>query len=281
MRAENGHPGIPSTTPGRCSQIHPSGLVDRLANRVLYSTFDLGGHVDIGTLSEIEKLLVLQEHDVRIRQIERELRDIPERKKDEESRLATHKAEAAGAEEHQKGRQAAIKELELEVASRREKILKLRGQQMSLKTNKEFQAVDSEIRTVENEISELENKELELMALLEDANLALAARRKALTEEDAVVQRDVSAWDGRAKALEAELTGLRAKRTEAATHVRQTAWMGLYDRVFSRKDNALVPIENGVCGGCHMQLPPYVVHEMKKQDTLVTCNYCGRLLYNN
>ncbi|MCE9615606.1 MAG: hypothetical protein K8T26_15160 [Lentisphaerae bacterium] len=235
--------------------------------------------MDTGTLSEIGKLLVLQEHDVRIRQIERELRDIPERKKGEEQRLATHQADAAKADDHQKGRQAAIKDLELEVASKREQILKLRRQQVDLKTNKEFQAIDSEIKSVESAIAGLEDKELELMALLEEANQLLAASKRELADEASVVKRDVVAWDQRAAALEAEVATLRAQRDAAAALVQQKAWLALYQRVFSRKDNALVPIEGGVCGGCHLQLPPYVVHEMKKQGTLVTCNFCGRLLY--
>ncbi len=235
--------------------------------------------METGTDSEIGKLLALQELDVRIRQIERELKDIPERKKLEEDRLATHKQDATKAEDNQKGRQASIKELELEVESRRQKILKIRGQQAELKTNKEFQATESEIKSIQGEIKGLEDKELELMSNLEEANRQLGDRKKSLADEAAVVQRDVSVWDDRAASLEKEVAGLRAQRQDVVPHIRETAWLKLYERVFTRKDRALVPIEAGICGGCHMQLPPYVVHDVKKQGTLVTCNYCGRLLF--
>ena len=49
--------------------------------------------------------------------------------------------------------------------------------------------------------------------------------------------------------------------------------------IFPRKDRALVALEDGVCGGCHMQLPPYVVHATKKHSSIVLCEYCGRILY--
>lgn len=235
--------------------------------------------METGTESDISKVLALQELDVRIREIERELKDIPERKKLEEERLSTHKEEAAVADRNLKGRQAAIKELELEVQTRKERILKLRQQQMALKTNKEFKAVETEVSLAQSEIGGLEDRELEVMAALEEANRHLAGRKAALAEEAVVVQRDVSEWDQRAAGLESEVAELRSRRGALEPKIQARALLKLYERVFARKDRGLVPIDAGVCGGCHMQLPPYVMHELKKEGALVTCNYCGRLLY--
>ena len=89
-------------------------------------------------MSNIERLLALQEHDSRIRGIKKELRDIPERKELEIERLSGHKAALADAESTMKTQQAIVKELELEITARHEKIAKLRQQQFDLKTNKEF-----------------------------------------------------------------------------------------------------------------------------------------------
>ena len=56
-------------------------------------------------------------------------------------------------------------------------------------------------------------------------------------------------------------------------------WLDRYDQVFGRKDKALVPIQDGVCSGCHMKLPPYIIHDAKKRAEMVSCEFCGRLLY--
>ena len=230
-------------------------------------------------MSAIENLIKLQDQDIQIRDIERELRDIPKRKQLEQDRLAAHEREVAAATERVKALQAALKELELEVDSRREKIAGLRRQQMQLKTNKEFKAMDSEIVSVERDIREIEDRELNRMSEMDELNRDLQARKSELAEEKAVVDRDVSAWDERAGELEREVERLRSHRAEAAQGVDDAEMMALYERVFERKDRALVPLEDGVCGGCHMKLPPYVYHEISKQLGMVTCDFCGRLLY--
>ena len=73
----------------------------------------------------IEKLLVVQGHDVRIRAMEKEMRDIPARKEAEQARLEEHKAALAELGGELKAKQAAVKELELECDARRQKIDKL------------------------------------------------------------------------------------------------------------------------------------------------------------
>jgi len=91
-----------------------------------------------GNVSVIEQLLVVQEHDVRILQLEKEMRDVPARKERELERLNGHKAALAESEEALKAKQAELKQLEVETASNEEKIAKFRSQQLELKTNKEF-----------------------------------------------------------------------------------------------------------------------------------------------
>jgi len=230
-------------------------------------------------LSIIENLLAVQKHDLRIRSLKQELHDIPERKKIEQDRLESHRTEVGEAEELLKARQASIKELELEVDARKEKIAKLRQQQMELKTNKEFKAMEHEIKAVEDEISDLEDNELVLMSDVEQANGELSTKKQALEKEDAEVQRDVASWDERAGQLEKELETVEAERHTAVQLVDDPEVLGRYEQVLTRKDTALVPLVDGICGGCHMKLPPYVLHTAKRQDGGVCCDFCGRLLY--
>ena len=46
----------------------------------------------------------------------------------------------------------------------------------------------------------------------------------------------------------------------------------------AERDRALVNVENGTCTGCHMKLPPYLIHQARKQTEIVFCGYCGRML---
>jgi len=227
----------------------------------------------------IERILVVQQHDCRIRDIRKELADIPARKEQEQGRLDEHRAALSKAEEDLKLQQAEIKKLELEAESGRGKITKLRQQQMEIKTNKEFKAMATEIQGAELGISALEDRELGLMEDLEKARGVVDEKKKALAEEAAAVQADVEELDSRVAAIERELKDVESQREAAASEI-DAEWLSRYEHIFSRKkDIALVKLAGGVCGGCHMNLPPAVYHDTQKKDAMVCCNFCGRLLY--
>jgi len=51
-----------------------------------------------------------------------------------------------------------------------------------------------------------------------------------------------------------------------------------FAKVIETKGNAIVPLENGICMGCHFQVPVYIKDEVAKSKA-VTCTNCGRFLY--
>ncbi|NQT92990.1 MAG: hypothetical protein HQ559_09525 [Lentisphaerae bacterium] len=229
-------------------------------------------------MSAIEQLLRVQETDSRIRDLENEMRDIPARKTEEELRLHEHREALEQGEQDLMGVKARVKEQEVEVESRREKIGKLRTQQMELKTNKEFAAMDVEIKAVEREIKGLEDEELVLMEEQEAAMQEIDSRKRLLQEEEALVASDVQNWDKRVTEIEGELVGLKEERSRRVEGV-DPELLKRYESIFSRKRVALVSIEGGVCGGCHLKLPPYIIHSARKQLEMVVCDFCGRLLH--
>ncbi len=230
-------------------------------------------------MSIVDQLLVVQEHDMRILQIEKEMKDIPARKERELERLSGHKAALAESEEALKAKQAKLKQLEIDTGSKRDKIIKLRGQQIELKTNKEFKAMENEIKTIENSIKADEDRELEIMQEIEEARAAVEVSRKELEEENAEVQEDVKDLDERMAGLQAELDDEKAAREAAAAGV-DAEWLTRYKGILASKGgSALVSTANGVCGGCFMTLPPYLKHSAKKKTEMVICSFCGRMLY--
>ena len=230
--------------------------------------------------STIEKLLILQEHDSKLRDLLRQARDIPARKEEEKLRLKTHREAMDKAQENLRLRQADIKNVELEIKAKRDQMAKLRHQQFELKTNKEFKAMELEIHAVEIEISKLEDKELLLMEDVDLTKDAGEARSKALSQEQDVVDRDIKVLDERLLQVESEMAKIKLVRDQATAGI-DGQWLNHYGRVFERREKAVVPLENGVCGGCHMKVPPQVVQNTRRQSSvMVTCDHCGRLLYS-
>ena len=229
-------------------------------------------------MSDINDLLMVQQLDTKIMAIERELRDIPARKNEELTRLDEHKKSLEAANEGVKGKLSQIKQQELDVESCQQKITKFRQQQLDIKTNREFKAMETEVANVESKISGFEDQELVLMEELDALKASVAVRKADLVEEESAVNEDVVMLDGRAKELEAELGEEQGKREFAAKDINPE-WLERYNLVMRSKGTGLVKLEDGVCGGCHMKLPPALVHLVRRHDTMTTCDFCGRLLY--
>lgn len=230
-------------------------------------------------IPEIERLLALQDHDLRILRFEKELADVPQRKKAIDAMLDDHRQALVKAKEALKERLAEIKKAELEVEASREKIRKYREQQIQLKSNQEFRAMENEIAGVEKTIRQIEDRMLEMMETMETAQGEVRERESALKAEEVSVKREIDAAEQRAREVQAELEKARQGRPAMATGI-DTMRMQHYERIMkSKHEKALVPVEHGACGGCHMKLPPYQVHDARKQAAIVVCEYCGRMLY--
>lgn len=227
----------------------------------------------------IEKLLCVQDADIRLLRMSRELTDIPSRKKDIEARLGGHHAAVAAARETLKARQTDMRGLEGEIETHKAQIRKLREQQMQLKSNKEFKAMDLEIEVVQDRIRGVEEKVLTLMEAVEAAQQDIRLAEEGLKKEENALQADLKLMSQRAAEVEAEMARLQTERNSLAEQV-DAKWLRSYERIFkNKKDLVVFPVVNGICGGCHMKLPPSTIHAARKPSDVVVCDHCGKILY--
>lgn len=53
-----------------------------------------------------------------------------------------------------------------------------------------------------------------------------------------------------------------------------------YNRLRGRHSDAVVPVVDGACQGCFVQLPPAVLARLGNPRERVYCDHCGRILYS-
>ena len=83
----------------------------------------------------------------------------------------------------------------------------------------------------------------------------------------------------RVKLIETELARLQEERAVLIAQVDPEV-LERYERLLrSKGDLAVVAIKHGNCGGCHLNLPPQIVHNARAERELTSCSYCGRILY--
>jgi predicted nucleic acid-binding Zn-ribbon protein len=227
----------------------------------------------------IEKLLILQDRDRNILRVRTQLDHIePER------RVLQDKASgAASIFEAAKLRVKQIetdrKKLELDVEAKKQQIEKYSLQQFQTKKNDEYRALAHEIETCKQVIFEIENQQLDLMEKAEMAQKEVATATHAAGDARKLAEGQIAQLGQREQNLRKELGELEANRTALADAVDESA-RGRYERLLKSKGgNVMVGVQHGVCGGCHMKLPPAVLVACQGQQELVTCINCGRILY--
>lgn len=230
-------------------------------------------------MSIVQPLLFLQEIDARLRALQQEARDIPLRKEQEKSRLSGAQTALTEAQAAVKVAQVRVDEAELEVKVRRDKINTLRGQQISLKTNKEFAAMNLEIATIEGQIDTFESRQVMAMDNVVPARARVSDCEKQLQNDKLVVDGYLKELDTRLATVQAEIRQAEADRTEALKAV-PSAFAIVYARLLDRRWPPVATLEGNACGGCHLTQPPSVSHVVRRNNSLVVCQSCGRILYN-
>jgi predicted nucleic acid-binding Zn-ribbon protein len=230
-------------------------------------------------LEVIEKLLILQDRDRKIRRVQGGLTRIePERQ--------TLHARAAGAQSVLESAKMRVKQLEserkdqeLEVEAKKQQIARYSMQQFETRKNEEYRALQHEIDQCKEAIIKIEDHELELMEQAETAQKEVLSAAHAATEARKLADTQVAQLDAREQSLRKELAELGANRDELAGSVDEAA-RGRYERLVKNKgENIVVGVQHGVCGGCHMKVPPQLLVTCQAEKELVTCSNCGRILY--
>lgn len=229
----------------------------------------------------VRDLLVLQDCDQRIRSLSKDLKDIPRLELHAKSRLENETAAVNAAHERMRAVELKIKAVELDVQTRRTSITRIKDQQFATRKNEEFRALAHEAERYEKEVSALEDQELELMEQLDTIKPDLAAAQTELALTQKSIDEELAALHERAEAIKARLTELNTQRLDLIKPIDATT-LSLYDRLIKSKGgNAVVPMSEGICGGCHVRVVSGTIQSLKANQSITHCEQCGRILYQN
>lgn len=227
----------------------------------------------------IEKLLILQDRDRRIRRVRGELSHIGPERQMFQARAAEAQAALEQAKQRLKQLESDRKNLELEVEAKNQLITRYANQQLQTRKNEEYRALTHEIDTCKADIFKIEDQEIELMEQAEATQREIARATQAAAEGRKLADDQLAQLANREANLKQELATLETNREELAAAVDAGA-RARYDRLVKNKgENVVVGVQHGVCGGCHMRLQPQLLVQCQAQQEIVTCSNCGRILY--
>ena len=230
-------------------------------------------------LDAIEKLLILQERDRKIRRVEQELDRIGPERETLRAKAAAAQTRLESAKNRLKQIETERKRLELDVEGQKSQIEKYANQQLQTRKNEEYRALAHEIELCKETIIKIEDQEIALMEQGEAIQKEITRATQEVNETKKLVETQVAELDQREANLKKELADLQQGRTELAAAVDELT-RARYERLRKSKgENIIVGVHHGVCGGCHMKLPAQVLVSCRSQQEIVTCINCGRILY--
>jgi predicted nucleic acid-binding Zn-ribbon protein len=230
-------------------------------------------------LDVIEKLLILQDRDRKIHRVQQELAQIAPERESLRGRATTTQTQLDAAKNRVKQIESERKQLELDVEAKKTQINKYANQQLETRKNEEYKALAHEIETCKGDITKIEDREITLMEQAEAAQKEVARANGEANEAKKLADSQIAELGQREENFQKELATLQQGRAELASAVDETT-RNRYERLLKNKgDNAVVGIEHGVCGGCHMKLQQQLVVTCQGQKEIVTCSSCGRILY--
>lgn len=228
---------------------------------------------------QIELLANIQQKDNTLKQLREQIFQVPLRIEEKENRVR----ELAEYLETDKNRieetQKLQRQYEAEVDDGSERIKKSKGRLLSIKNNKEYQAVLKEIEEIKNENAQREDKILAFMEEQERLKQALNEQANELTNMRETFETEKTAIQAELKEAEKRLWKEEAQRREMAKAVG-TDVLRTYEHLKTRIGCPVVVLaKKTTCTGCNLNIPPQMYNELQKRDSLRFCPNCNRIIY--
>ena len=230
-------------------------------------------------LPDLERVIALQKLDTAAHDAHRRLAEAPERTAALDARLEAAKQQVADAKARVAENQAKRREIEKDVAVHQGRLSKFREQAMAVKTNQEYHAVQKEIGFAQTEIKTLEDRILELMLEADELNAAVKRSDKALAEDQKAVDTGKKTVAAETVELQASLEALAAER-RTITAALDAKVLETFERVAKQRHGvAVAEARDAICTICHVRLRPQVFNNVRRNDSIIQCDSCQRILY--
>ena len=172
------------------------------------------------------------------------------------------------------------KRLGMEIDDDSTRIRKSKSKLMQVENQREYHAM---MREMDNMERSNRNREDEKTTLLEELQRQVEALEEldvhytALKED---LESKQSTLDARLAEADAILADFDAQRRSACAAVPDPV-LARYEFIRQRLENpVIVPVvEQGVCTGCHIAIPPQSYIELQKGQQILSCPNCQRLIY--
>ncbi len=228
---------------------------------------------------QLELLWELQKIDLDLQDIKEEKDRYPKDMKMLEEKQKVEKERIQKEKEKIESLEKTRRQKEGQLSSEQEKIKRAEGRMFEVKTNKEYQALLTEIDAMKEAGSRMEEEILQVMDEIEEVKKDLSKREK----EAKVTLEKI---EGERKKLQEKMThdekawSKEMERREALSKQIDQKLLKLYNTLKEKRQGVgVVGVKRETCQGCFVNVPPQMFIEVQKNNALIRCPNCNRILY--
>ena len=230
-------------------------------------------------IKQIESLVNLQDIDKEMGELEKTLETAPKEVETLKERLDIQENQRKQVEEKLKILKEQDEKLTKELEEDQAKLKKSKNRLMMVENSKEYHAIMREIDTLEKNSRLKEEEKLTLEEELDTQQRLLDALNEEISKISEELQQKEDALDKIINRCESRIKELKEKRAEFAKQIPPPI-LSRYEFIRARLSSpVIVPVEDSICTGCHISIPPQTYIELQKGLQILSCPNCQRLIY--
>jgi len=227
---------------------------------------------------QLQLLERLQEIDSQIDRYESDRARVPLEVQEIARNLVVLRREISETEGRLEAVQKDLRKKEADLNTEQEKIKRSERRLLAIKNQKEHNALSREVKLGKKVVGEIEDAMLEFMGQVESLTRQLERKRNDYQEfEKRLLEKKAEAEEVENSANTA-LTSLNSEKLNVSEAI-EGQFLKRYVAVKKARGNAVAELKNGSCTGCNMAIPPQLNIRVLKQEEMVICPNCNRILF--
>jgi hypothetical protein len=227
---------------------------------------------------QILVLDTLQRIDMELSQLEKNLREYPEKISDYESEIEVSRNKLENSKKIKQEILVNKSGIELEILQN-EDLIKTADQKLfEIKTHKEYEALQKQIADTKRKNSALEDNLLEQMVKLEGLESRISKEEEELLNRENEYTDKIAGFKEKIEELKILYPPKIEEKVKIASGLTPDI-LSIYERVKKRNGFVLAVARNEVCMGCYMHIPAQLFNEVLTLSRLIQCPSCQKFLY--
>lgn len=228
---------------------------------------------------ELERLIRLQDIETRAAEAQRRIADAPGQIAALDAKLQASREGVSSAKQAIADHNARRRTLDNDLASAQQRLSKYKDQLMAVKTNDEYHAMQHQIAAMEAEVSRVEEQILVNMVEADELAATLQTAQATLKKDEISIETERATIEAETADRRTVLAQSNADRAAVLPDLSRDA-LELFERVRkARQGIAVAQALNGQCTMCHVRLRPQVYNTIIKNEAIIQCDHCQRILY--